>query len=335
APEGEYDWLLFVDGICSPVNNDGLEGTITVSNDAEPSPVLSDVTADPDPYDPQNGDVTFDYTLSGSVGNTTIYAEVYATSDPGTAIKEWTLTNQGNGSNSVTWDGKDGGSFVTNGAYVFKVWGKDGMKDVLSVQESFTVADTVTPPTSEKCAGYTDVAASDSDCDAIEYVKSIGAMTGNPDGTFAPDDLLQRDQIAKISLETFNLYDDAEDYCDGTDPFPDVTPTSWAYQYICRGVAIDMITGYEGGADAGYYRPARSVNRVEFLALILRNLSDSMPGENSTSYDDVMSGQWYSGYAKYSYDNSLFTGNNLYPTQFTTRAEVAAVIFKLHNLGKI
>ncbi|HLG25435.1 MAG TPA: hypothetical protein VI588_01415, partial [Candidatus Gracilibacteria bacterium] len=44
APEGEYDWLLFVDGICSPVNNDGIEGTITVSNDAEPSPVLSDVT---------------------------------------------------------------------------------------------------------------------------------------------------------------------------------------------------------------------------------------------------------------------------------------------------
>jgi len=160
-------------------------------------------------------------------------------------------------------------------------------------------------------------------------------MTGNPDGTFAPNGLLQRDQIAKIALETFSKYVDGTDYCGGTDPFPDVTNSAWSYQYICRGKDIGMITGYLGGADAGFYRPGRSVNRVEFLALLLRNLSDAMPSNSSTSYSDVATGQWYSGYARYSMDNSLFTGSNLFPTQATTRVEVASVIFKLHNLGKI
>ena len=36
-----------------------------------------------------------------------------------------------------------------------------------------------------------------------------------------------------------------------------------------------MITGYKSGADAGFYRPARSVNRVEFLAMLLRNLNEA------------------------------------------------------------
>ena len=96
-----------------------------------------------------------------------------------------------------------------------------------------------------------------------------------------------------------------------------------------------MITGYKSGVDAGYYRPSRSVNRVEFLALILRNVNDTMPGTGSTSYADVASGQWYSGFAKYSYDHSLFSGTRLYPTNQVTRVEVARVIYKLNQQGKI
>ena len=106
-------------------------------------------------------------------------------------------------------------------------------------------------------------------------------------------------------------------------------------QYVCRGKNLGMITGYKSGIDAGFYRPARSVNRVEFLALLLRNVNDAMPGNDESSYNDVVLNQWFTGYAKYSYDHSLFTGSKLYPTNFTTRAEVAKVIYKLHQLGKI
>ncbi len=235
------------------------------------------------------------------------------------------------GSILLTWNGENElGDVVEDGSYkvlveISNTNGDDSDEVTVDVDTSGYIG----------CAGYSDVPASHSSCEAIEYMQSLGAMTGNPDGTFAPDDYLQRDQVAKIVLETFGLFDGAEDYCGGEEPFPDVTSSDWAYQYICRGVELGMITGYEGGDDAGYYRPARSVNRVEFLALTLRNLTDDMPDLSSTSYDDVEADQWYSGYAKYSYDNSLFTGANLYFSQFTKRAEVADVIYALHNLGKI
>lgn len=338
AAPGQYSYKLQAEGSVDGfgVLGNELTGEFTVSNQQNPQPTLSNLDATPDPYDPTDGLVTLTYELQNSLGNTMIYAQVYSSSDPNTPLKEWTFASQGNGSNSVSWDGKDTNqNMVDNGSYVFKVWGADGNFSIVSQQTSFALAQGTEPTPSNGCGGYSDVEKNDPDCDAIEYVQSIGAMTGNPNGTFAPNEILQRDQVAKISLETFGLFSESADYCSGTPAFPDVSSSQWSYQYICRGVDLGMITGYEAGEDAGYYRPARSVNRVEFLALILRNLSDSMPSNNSTSYNDVAVGQWYTGYAKYSYDHSLFVGNNLQPTKFVSRREVAEVLYELHNQGKI
>jgi hypothetical protein len=239
------------------------------------------------------------------------------------------------GSQLIVWDGKDkNGTVVADDTYSIKVTAKNAAGT--DEKEVSVVVNTGTPPPpAEYCAGFTDLPKDYPKCDAVTYVKSIGAMTGNPDGTFDPNSYLQRDQVAKVSLMAFNLFSSSMDYCNSNNPFPDVTSSAWSFQYVCRGVDLNMITGYKSGDDAGYYRPARSVNRVEFLALALRNLSDAMPDTSSTSYNDVEAGQWYSGYAKYSYDNSLFTGNSLYPTRFTTRIEVAEVLYKLHSLGKL
>ncbi|MBU0668089.1 S-layer homology domain-containing protein, partial [Patescibacteria group bacterium] len=197
------------------------------------------------------------------------------------------------------------------------------------------VTKTTTVSSTTNCAGFKDVAASDSACDAIEYVQSIGAMTGNPDGTFAPSDLLQRDQIAKIVLEAFDLYNQKVDYCQGLNPFPDVMEVDWAWQYICRARGLGAVTGYQAGVDKGTYRPERNVNRAEFLAVLLRNVKEKMPSVSKKSYNDVPTGQWYSGYAAYSYDNKLFAGSRLYSTNYVTRKEVAQVLYRLHQLGKL
>ncbi len=186
-------------------------------------------------------------------------------------------------------------------------------------------------PSPVSCGGFPDVQASD--CQVAEYVKSIGAMTGYSNGNFGPDNNLNRAEIAKIVEVTFKKFSESKDYCLGSNPFPDVTASLWAFQYICRGQSLGMITGYLSGPDKGFYRPERNVNRAEFLALVLRNVSDSMP--TGTSYKDVASGEWYEKYAKFSYDKKLFSGSYLYPTQPTRRIEVARVLYRLHELGKI
>jgi hypothetical protein len=255
---------------------------------------------------------------------------VFKSNEDGTISYEgscFSTTNAAvSGDNSITFQELNPGTYNNCKIRVTDLSGN--ISDALIIP-SFTI---LTVPNINKCSGFTDVNITDADCAAISYVKSSGAMTGNPDGTFDPAGLLQRDQIAKIALETFNKFNNTTNYCAGQNPFPDVTETSWSYQYICRAKALAVVTGYLAGPDAGYYRPARSVNRAEFLAIILRNLGEIMP--SGASYSDVPADSWFAGYAKYSMNNSLFTGTKLYPENFTTRREVAQVLYKLHNQGK-
>jgi len=204
----------------------------------------------------------------------------------------------------------------------------------VSTKTTTTTTTTTTSVDPTKCAGFKDVDATDKDCKAIEYVKSIGAMTGT-DGNFQPGGLLQRDQIAKIILETMDLYSENKDYCKSAGAFPDVGPSFWSYQYLCQAKLLDVVTGYKSGPDEGMYRPAANVNRAEFLALLLRSIGDEMPDAHLTFYNDVEPGTWYSAYANYSNNHGLFVGESLYPTMFVSRREVASVIFKLHEQGKI
>jgi hypothetical protein len=184
------------------------------------------------------------------------------------------------------------------------------------------------------CAGYSDVVPSDADCEAFKFVQSIGAMTGNPDGTLNPTGTLQRDQVTKIVL--FKTFVKGTDYCKSVNPFPDVTSVDWSFQYICKGVQDALITGYKSGADTGFYRPARLVNRAEFAALLLRNLkSETIPSNSSVSYSDVPADSWFSGYAKYFKDNDLISGDTFSATAPLSRREVAQIMYKLHLLGKI
>lgn len=339
APEGDYSFKL---NATNSVNGNttyssDITGTFKVSNNQQPSPTLTLVKADPTTFDNSKESVDLSYMLNNSLGLTTVNASVYESTALDKAIQSWQFTSQATGSNTITWDGKDKDkALVKEGNYIFKVWGTDGGFSLVPQQASFTISKTAVPiPGEGNCLNFSDVNAMDADCEAIKYVKDLGAMTGNPDGTFAPDDILQRDQVAKIVLETFNLFDKQKDYCLSTAAFPDVMESEWSYQYICQGKLLKIITGYASGADKGFYRPARTVNRVEFLALLLRNLDETMPADTSTSYSDVEAGTWYSGYAKYSKDNSLFTGAKLEPTNFVSRREVAEIIYKLHKKGKI
>ncbi len=340
---GLYNWELNVanTNFCSSkaeVSGTTASGKVTVTNPLVINPVgapaVSNLGVSIDPFSP-NGDNFQDSTsISFSLGS---QADVTVSVENPNGVNIRTLENAlatPAGLVSLAWNGKDtGGSVVSTGKYKIAVIAKNANG---TTQASTTVQVNSNEAPAALCAGFKDVAADDPYCPAIKFVQSIGAMTGYANGDFGQDDALQRDQIAKISLTTFKKFGANSDYCLGKSPFPDVSlAKDWSAQYVCRGVKLGMITGYASGTDAGYFRPARIVNTVEFLAFILRNLGESMPSDNSVSYDDVGTGLWFSGLAKYAYDHSLFAGNKLYPTKQMTRGEVARVLLKLHDLGKL
>ncbi len=291
-----------------------------------------------DPASPNVGDaVSFTVTPIGGTVPYTYQWPANVTQDPQNS-NEATASYTSSGDNSFNVTVTDNKSVTAAASCDFSVstptpTGTTGTGTTTPPPASSTPPGTTSTPSID-CSMFSDVSSGDSDCAAIGYVNSIGAMTGNPDGTFQPNALLQRDQIAKIVLIAARLYVDGTNYCTSA-PFPDVTPQDWAFQYICAASSEGLVTGYQSGPDQGFYRSARNVDRVEFLAILIRSLGDQVPDNSSTSYSDVPAGQWFSGYAKYAMDHALFTGSTLNPTAFMTRGEVAGVIYNLYLEGKI
>ncbi len=375
ATPGNYNWSLFALSSINEESLEGttLTGTLKVRNPDASPPNFSNLDVKPAIFDPKNGRVTLNYTLNNTLGYNTITVGAYKAGDLNNPIKSWSFINQINGTYAVSWDGMEANSKqVADGSYIFKISGmdtgfltkttdKDEGVAIASQQINFTVnspppvsvsslpppnppsgsssasssvqsgpsqpaTTTSLPPndikspanpnpaiapalsteqiSEDNCAGFVDIDPENPDCDAVKFMKNTGAITGHNNNQFASTGLLQRDQVLKIILELLKKFDKKTDYCLGRKPFPDISSNNWAYQYVCNAKAIGLITGYKSGPDAGFYRPERPLTGSEFSAILSRGFQ----------------GQF---------------GNNANSSKFIKRIEVARIIYKLHQAGKI
>jgi len=341
--------------------------TVTNTGNVQPSGIYS-VSLSSNPYNPNQGPEIFSYTIDDltTVGTSAL---VNLSLKIGKKVNnQWASLNydtKGQSStwtkDSINWDGKDQttNQFVPDGTYDYDLTGNNGSFGY-TTSGTFVVKSTAVPPSpsptpnpppptpspnpppATHCAGFIDIAASDANCNVYSWVKSAGIFTGNPDGSFVPQGFLQRDQIAKVVLEAFGKYKAGTEYCQAGNPFSDVTVTEWAREYICLGKQTvvngqALLTGYQSGPNAGLFLPGNSVNRSEFLAMVLRNLKESMPSADTASYSDVALNQWDSSYAAYAaqYLSSIYPQPTLNRSQLVTRLEAARVLFALHNQGSL
>src|SRR5690606_25906568 len=179
--------------------------------------------------------------------------------------------------------------------------------------------------------GYHDLLEKDPDFEVFRYAYEKNIITGDPSGNVRPDGQLQRDEAAKITLIAAGSFSSNEEYCHGQKPYPDIELDHWSAPYICLGKEKGSIKGYLGGEDRGLFRPEKTVNRVEFLALILRTIPHLMlPERLVPNYRDIERGQWYVPFAKFSYDHQLFSKTkHLFPEQPVTRREAARILYQL------
>ena len=100
------------------------------------------------------------------------------------------------------------------------------------------------------------------------------------------------------------------------------------------------MTGYLAGPFKGYFLPAKSVTKYEMLAILIRTLltinpNEKLPRDATNIYDDVRPDEWASRFAAYAYKNGLFPGSKLFGNKAMTRIEVASLLYKLNQLGKL
>lgn len=172
---------------------------------------------------------------------------------------------------------------------------------------------------------FSDVGNTHDNAEAIEYLYEQGIIGGYEDGTFRPDQEVNRVEILKMLLLGFgyDLIEEAED-----EIFTDVDYKSWYAPYLITAYDWGIIDGY----DDGTYQPGEVVNRVEFLKILTGAYGISLADYPIISlYEDTEIDAWYAPYVQYSKDNELFdlVDNYFYPGNAMTRGETAEAIYRM------
>ncbi len=135
---------------------------------------------------------------------------------------------------------------------------------------------------------YTDAPFNTAESAGISLLTNLGAVAGNPDGTFMPRRPVNRAEFIKIALSARSSVEVLAS--DSRDCFPDVHKSDWFSRFVCLGKLRGMVSGYPDG----YYHPERTVNYAEALKML---------GElYGIVKNNVPAGAWYVPYREGAYN---------------------------------
>lgn len=172
--------------------------------------------------------------------------------------------------------------------------------------------------------GFSDVPLAHMNYVAISYLNGEGVIKGYDDGTFKPDQLVNRAEALKIILEG-NKVDTAAEFKETG--FTDVKTADWFAKYVVAGKTMGIINGNPDGS----YAPGRNVAKSEFVKILL-NANGFNPDKwkDQQIFTDVPADAWFSPYMNYAGQAGLISAdekNNLDPGKQLTRAEVAEIYY--------
>ncbi|MFH1284541.1 MAG: S-layer homology domain-containing protein [Candidatus Peregrinibacteria bacterium] len=179
--------------------------------------------------------------------------------------------------------------------------------------------------TSQAFAGsFPDVPQDHENYDAVEYLDSKEIIQGYEDGTFGPDNLLNRAEAMKLIINSFGI-EISDSY---KKKFPDVPETSWFFDYVMAGQDAGIINGYPDGT----FRPADNVNMAEFLKMVMLAAKITLPDEvQSDIFVDVPMSAWYAPHAFYAREHNIILPDEygyIHPEQPVARGDVAEIIYR-------
>ncbi len=171
---------------------------------------------------------------------------------------------------------------------------------------------------------FSDVSESHANWDAISYLYEAGVIEGYDDGTYKPDQTVNRAELLKIIIEGKGFTPSMDDF---SNCFDDVAE-DWYAPYVCYAQSVDWVEGY----DDGTYRPGNPVNNVEALKILLLAYEVEVPESvEEAPFDDVPTDIWYAKYVSKAQELELLEEDGGYfsPGKERTRAEIAENLYRL------
>ncbi len=170
---------------------------------------------------------------------------------------------------------------------------------------------------------YSDRPFSTAETAGISVLTEIGAVSGNPDGSFAAERTLNRAEFVKIALLASNA-----SMTDATGCFPDTPAEAWFAKYVCTAFEMDVV---EGNPD-GLFHPERPVNYAEAVKIldILYGYTLPEPAPNERW-------AWYTGYLKAAAEHKVSLPGSVEAGDLLTRGQMArlAAAFVAEDEGEL
>lgn len=116
----------------------------------------------------------------------------------------------------------------------------------------------------------------------IEYLYNLGIINGNSDGTYKPNNTLNRAEMLKILVEATL---DEKPSTSTTKCFNDVPVKEWYTPYVCYGKDQGWVIGYDNGEN---FKPEQTVSVVEALKMTLEAFSIKYETDPEIWYKDIV-----------------------------------------------
>lgn len=175
----------------------------------------------------------------------------------------------------------------------------------------------------DQTARFKDAPFKAAEAAGISALVSLGAVGGYPDGTFRPEQTLNRAEFLKIVL----LTDDSVriSSSDAAKCFPDVEADAWFSKYVCLALKRGIIQGYPDGL----FHPDRPVNYAEALKIL-----GEIYGYTAYSEPDA---PWYAMYLQAAKNHKTELPVNLSPDRALTRGQMArlAAAYRSEKEGEL
>ncbi len=177
---------------------------------------------------------------------------------------------------------------------------------------------------------FADVAESEWYAEPVVEFVSRGILSGYEDGTFKPNNNINRAEMSKV-VAKYKNYGDAE-Y--PTAVFCDVDVEDWFYKFVMDLYHNNVVSGYVGGSCdlAREFKPEKNLTRAEALKIILSIFNvqlGTLTASDATGFSDVAFNDWEAPYVKKAFELSIVNGfedGTFKPSANVTRAEFVKML---------
>jgi hypothetical protein len=175
---------------------------------------------------------------------------------------------------------------------------------------------------------FSDVAEGHPNYDAIAYVHKRALVAGYEDGTFKPDQLINRAEFTKLITLAQNQQSTINK-CTAHD-FSDVLAGIWFERYLCQAYLTGLITGYPDRT----FRPAQAISFVEAAkiiakAFVIEEDCGGVPCPEIGDYDHP----WYEASVRGLVAKHAIPLSILRFEQQITRGEMAEILYRLSPIA--